>query len=474
MYNMNGGNRMKRFLLQWMILVGFLLFLFGLHSVPLHAEEPVEINITGTVLNFQKEPLEGVSVALSFEGILISTTTDKEGIFAFRGITLPNGETTVTVSAGSPGYEPWRQHVDLTLEKGLQIIIILTPDRSFMAPLLLAPALLGLIAWLAIRTRDAWGRMVALTILTAYFAGFLGWVALAEEWVAFESMKDIPIFLALILTPSFVYWRKHQVNKVPTKLSDETDNERDSVNSKTQNKGAILGKQAIWFTGTSVSLWALTIAGFLYAYLQDGTCCITLFSPSLQIPFIIPLFALLGLLVYASASIYKHSEDDSSSLSYRRSLLATGERILIGPYIAIIADLILFHPFVGTVPTLSEAIGTLPLKAFLAFLTGLYVKTVLIRLNQIGFKLLTKEAQLKKENQKKEKEDELVRGLKMSLDLAQNLRDSGVNSIEDLKNLSEEKTKEITKKIDFLTERKLKEWKKMAFLYMKEEENPSQ
>lgn len=129
--------------------------------------------------------------------------------------------------------------------------------------------------------------------------------------------------------------------------------------------------------------WGFLLALLCLLYAFRGVQGVSLFSESLTIPVAAPAFAFLGVLVYA---IYVLAEEYVQRLrsgnggdeERHRILLALGNRIVIAPYVAIVAVLALFdrpdHPMIP----------------FVSFFTGLWIEPVLGTLKGIGDRLVNR------------------------------------------------------------------------------------
>jgi hypothetical protein len=456
---------MSRVSFRWPFVFALLLLLW-IPPFAIFAEVPSQENvvITGKVVDPQQIPVPDARVTLSIaaQTQYIGATTDHQGSFTFtQPISLTTG-TPITLTVEATGFQTWKSE-GLSLEKNSFFAITLTPNpaQNFVTLLFLfVPGLLGLLAWIAIRGWDEWGKRVTLTLLFGYIYVLMGWVAWTQEWLDKTALSSGPgplsIVIGFLAMSAVLLIAREGVLRIIAWITKR--------NPPSKTNADKLRGQALWFLGVSAALWVLGASSFFYAYLQYHVAEVSVFQPLLVVPFLVPVFALLGVVVVVVRTINDHFEDDVSTLVYSKTLATAGERLLIGPYIAIVADFVLFHPVLDQIKALSAANGTLPAEAFLAFFTGLYVIPVLNRLGDLGNTLLTKAAQEKKQTQ----EDDEFKMLGMNPDLALRLREQKVTTIEDLKNLKEGNIQSTAKAIGVLSEDQLREWRKMACLYWRE------
>jgi hypothetical protein len=302
--------------------------------------------------------------------------------------------------------------------------------------LLLAPALLGFVVWITIRVSHRFRAAVSHFAASFYLASILLWIALNEKWISYESLKGAlalhPVASTLVEGLSFTAFiivLGSLAIIAPVFIGFVLVRGAGGTKKGTQQesiKGIELRSNAICFSCTSIALWSFTAVGLLYGYYRYDHYAIMIFQPGLTVPLIVPVFALLGILVYAAANIRENSEYSEDTLIFRKKLIALGERVLIGPYIALVAYLVLFKPALDQLK-----IDALPAAAFLAFFTGLYVKQVMNRLEQVGISMLTQESQ-KKLQERDVPSSEISDILGLSDSLSGELRDNRLTTIDDL------------------------------------------
>ena len=140
---------------------------------------------------------------------------------------------------------------------------------------------------------------------------------------------------------------------------------------------------AIYAAGNAY-LWSLVSARLVYVFAYTGDTLIPLFWPGLLISSGVVVASFVGTLTYAAYSVFSKPIDfhRNAPADVRQKLLTTmGGRILVAPYLAIVALVV----FGSTFPTLR----TPPFELFLGFFTGLYITVVLKALNGLGTKLLS-------------------------------------------------------------------------------------
>jgi hypothetical protein len=132
----------------------------------------------------------------------------------------------------------------------------------------------------------------------------------------------------------------------------------------------------------NVLAWGLLLALFAVLYAFRGVQSIPLFGDRISVPTVAPTFAYLGVLVYA---IYVLAADYVEALRSQRPahstdrelmLLSLVNRIVIAPYVAIVAIVAVFSKLDH------------PMIPFVAFFTGLWIEPVLGTLKEIGDRLV--------------------------------------------------------------------------------------
>lgn len=451
---------------------------------------PVRLEqLTGQVTDETQAVVDGASVVLSFSDTSLGTrsaTTDPEGRFELMDLPPLEGIST-TLRVSKAGYRDWSQEVVLS-SKGdeVQVPVQLTslptaPDP--LAVLLLAPAVLGLLGWIAIQVAGRWGKIASGVLVGLYAVGVTIWLASQPGVVAgiqtnrlataaqiiLVALAAAGVTILAILAVLLAVRRLRRLGRPPAGGADPpaAGSGADVGSAQAAHQGE-LTSQARWYAGYSTLLWAVSLAALLWAYFiipQDTLGVVRFFHPRIEISLFVPLFAFIGVLVYATASIREHIEDRPDTPAYRKPLMAVGQRVLIAPYIAIIADFVLFKPLLAQFQAFSEGIGMLQAEAFLAFFTGLYVKPILGFLNQLGMTLLTA-ALRRKYEERQEIAPELVTCLQMSDRLARRLNENEVVTVEHLKELSDTDLEEKARSIGFVDARQLRKWRAVAALYL--------
>lgn len=355
------------------------LLLFGIFWHGSYAEEPAKIS--GTVTNFRKQPIPAATITYSYEGVGEQVVkTDTEGKFEITSIPL-TASLQLAVTAG--GYDEWIRSVPVSNTQQIQIFPVLSSGSDQMAPILLIPALLGLLLWGALRV---W------------------WPRSARPY-----MLTIPIWVGVLIALS-LQW-------------------------------------LIW-----------------------GAETVPFFQSSIAVPFYVPLAAFLGVMVYCTRSIVAHFEDLVDSLAYRKTLMAMAHRVLLAPYIAIFADLVLFRPIMGQITALQAGAGQTVLEFFLAFFTGMYVKQILGLLDQLGRRIMSEALRTKLKWQ--EEPSPLMAQLDMHPELASRLSEvkspavTSIGDLADLARLRDDKKEKIALQAQ-LDKRLLDQWIEMAKIYQR-------
>lgn len=113
-----------------------------------------------------------------------------------------------------------------------------------------------------------------------------------------------------------------------------------------------------------------------------------LFNDNLAVPIFVPVFAFIGVVAYATYSMkfnFRQFFGGNATDEVRQKILMSiAHRILIAPYIAMIAYLVLLKNI--------ESSRTI---AFFSFFTGLYMPVIMETLNQAGLKLLPEKVKQK-------------------------------------------------------------------------------
>ncbi|VVB92721.1 Carboxypeptidase regulatory-like domain protein [uncultured archaeon] len=189
-----------------------------------------------------------------------------------------------------------------------------------------------------------------------------------------------------------------------------------------------------WYPFTSVAGWiiAFTILIFLAYYNNDYN--IYFLDPMLKVSLFVPIAAFLGATSHITMSKLNNLERKLSQEEWRIVYVGYGRRLLMAPYIAVIA---LF-----TITEVAQ-VGNPWAVLFFAYFVGLYTKQIEGTLEEIGKKFLT-EKQKNEVMEKDMKTLEIIRWLGVSTGIAARLKDAGIKDIDDLvaiKNIEEEMEK---------------------------------
>jgi uncharacterized membrane protein len=213
---------------------------------------------------------------------------------------------------------------------------------------------------------------------------------------------------------------------------------------------------------TSVVSWVGVFVAFLYTWLRSGVSTMQLFHPDVEISLLVPIFAFIGVLLYATTSIVEHFGDPHGRMAYRKSLMAVAHRVLLAPYVAVIVNLLLVKAALEEVLSVQPGVGLTTVEVFLAFFTGAYMKPILNWINERGARLLPRP--LQEELEMRERPNELVKKLGMTAELAQDLGRKGISTVQDLEELSDEDLSRIAEEI-VLDRDQLVHWRSMAKAY---------
>lgn len=439
--------------------------------------ENITISISGKVLDLQNQPVKDAKVILKnpIDGDRIAFPDDK-GAFSFSKLQIEK-DKNVSFVVNATGYMDWKNAMKPASD--LILYVNLVPMQDNLALILLLPAMLGLIAWVSIKLSPKWGKWLSILMLLIYSVALSIWFLSTRNLISIP--KDIigeattlvqthliaaGIIIAVIAVVIFVI-KCDLRSKISSTLNGPSGDSGkasnpDNTNCMLERIKDLQRSSANCFASTATGLWILSLIGLIYGYTLFGNSSIPIFQPDLSVPLLVPIFAFLGVLVYSTANIRESADISEDSSASRKKIIVLGERILIGPYIALVAYLVLLGPILK-----SMDMGTSPATAFLAFFTGLYVKQVMDRLDQIGVSMLTTESQEKIKLREEEK-DELVDSLGLGSSLAQALKNINITSIDDLSGLSEEKIKKNVKDHSRISKAQLYGSHEMARLYKKE------
>ena len=142
---------------------------------------------------------------------------------------------------------------------------------------------------------------------------------------------------------------------------------------------------AVYVLSVTVA-WLVTAAILAKKYVTSGQDAIPLGNADITVPSALVIAALLGTLTYVAYAIYVRSPDflQQDGLIRTKLLLVIAGRILVAPYIAIIA----FGIFAPAFPQLYSPAYVL----FFGYFTGVWIKPVLEALDALGKRLLSEES----------------------------------------------------------------------------------
>jgi hypothetical protein len=442
----------------------------------------IDINLSGRILLPRADANGTIASDIEAEiylkkpgNITEYTVSNKsDGSFKFSPFALKQGNSNFTLEAKASGYSNWSLNFAPTHGRDYNVYITLAPNNDLLFIIFMMPAILGLIAWIAIRGSRRFGRTISVFVIANYLIALLIWVTSSKGMDGVRS--DVIIFgynlgikwlflciiFILLLEMLFIaLWPKvwpHLKGPLGIKSLDGLDEETCGESRRLNATGLV---------ATVTALWVLTIAGMFYANFRDGACGVTIFNPGLYIPFYIPIAAFLGILVYAATNIKESFAFGDYTSVYRNKQLALGERVLIGPYIAILAYLMLFRLVADQVKPISTGYGALVAALSLAFFTGLFVKPVLSYLEKIAVKMLPQSDQIELKERDKANED-LTDMLGLSDTLALELQEHKISKIESLMDLTDADIKKIFDKFETVSLGQLLGGRYMAKLYLKE------
>lgn len=144
---------------------------------------------------------------------------------------------------------------------------------------------------------------------------------------------------------------------------------------------------SFWYAIQIVSVWMLVVVSLSLIYTFLGDSLIPLFWPGLFVSSGVIIFAFLGSVVYIAFSVRRREpeffEQDTDPVVRRSMLLSFGGRLLVSPYVALVAVVLLGTTF--------DQLESGPFALFFAFFTGLWIRVVLDVLNDVGMRFLSTE-----------------------------------------------------------------------------------
>ena len=184
--------------------------------------------------------------------------------------------------------------------------------------------------------------------------------------------------------------------------------------------------------------WVITLTLFLFYGLFTKSYEVYFFDPDLKVSLFVPIVAFIGAISYVTISIIDNIETKPSQEDWKRIRCAYGRRLLMAPYIAVIA---LF--------TITEAaqIKNIWLILFFAYFVGLYTKAIEGTLKAIGMKFLN-EKQRTELSKREMRTSDIVRQLDVSTGIAHKLDALGISKIDDLVAIRGDRIKDIAEKAE--------------------------
>lgn len=176
-----------------------------------------------------------------------------------------------------------------------------------------------------------------------------------------------------------------------------------------------------WYAYLPIVLWAISFA-ILINSADDANYTIFFFDPGLKVSLFIPIAAFLGAASAITVGILNKLEMKPLNSAWKNIYFAYGRRLLMAPYIAIIA---LFT--ITGVGDINNKGGVL----FFAYFVGLYTKQIEGTLSEIGRKFLT-EKQITELNERESEAFDLVKRLGVSANVFDRLSKQGIKNIGDL------------------------------------------
>ncbi|MCX9010552.1 MAG: hypothetical protein OIN66_05450 [Candidatus Methanoperedens sp.] len=196
---------------------------------------------------------------------------------------------------------------------------------------------------------------------------------------------------------------------------------------KKDNRKYVYTAGIAWVISFSVLTILAYITNDYYIYFLDSNLKVSLF---------VPIAAMLGAVSSITVSKLNKIEGKLPDQEWKSVYVGYGRRLLIAPYIAIIA---LF--------TITEAAGLKNPWAilFFAYFVGLYTKQIEGTLEEIGKKFLT-EKQITELKKRDLKSSEIVKRLGVSISIAEKLDSECISEVSDLMAIPGTKIKDIADK----------------------------
>ncbi len=177
-----------------------------------------------------------------------------------------------------------------------------------------------------------------------------------------------------------------------------------------------------WYPRTSIVGWSAAFALMIWQAYSNNDYNIYFLDPRLKVPLFVPIAAFLGATSHITVSKLDNLERKLSQEEWRIVYVGYGRRLLMAPYIAVIA---LF-----TITEVAQVENPWAVL-FFAYFVGLYTKQIEGTLKEIGMKFLT-EKQKNEVEEKDMKALEIVRWLGVSTGIAARFKAAGIKEIDDL------------------------------------------
>lgn len=191
-----------------------------------------------------------------------------------------------------------------------------------------------------------------------------------------------------------------------------------------------------WYAYSPTIGWVVSFALLIYTAVDAKDYNIYFLDPTLKVSLFVPIAAFLGATSYITVSILNNIKRKPLTSNWKLIYFAYGRRLLMAPYIAIIA---LF-----TITELAQLKNPWAVL-FFAYFVGLYTKEIEGTLEEIGRKFLTEKQKILLEESEK-KASEIVKRLGVSTGIVVKLGDQGIKNISDLLAITNEKIKEAAEK----------------------------
>jgi hypothetical protein len=190
-----------------------------------------------------------------------------------------------------------------------------------------------------------------------------------------------------------------------------------------------------WYAYLPVILWATSFGLLIYVSV-DANYDVFFLDPRLKVSLFVPIAAFLGAASHITMSILNNLERKPLTSAWKRIYFAFGRRLLIAPYIAIIA---LFT--ITGVGDINNMGGVL----FFAYFVGLYTKNIEGTLQEIGKKFLTDKQKTQLEENESEAID-IVKRLGVSANVYDKLVKQDIKNIGDLLSIDPDKINDFAEK----------------------------